>query len=556
MGTSTKLRLGFLGGLGQIGMNCLALEYQDELMVIDCGLYFTDLDQFGVEFAIPNMDYLIERKDKLKAFVLTHGHEDHIGALVYALKQGLDAPIYGTHFTLLLVRERLKEAGLFEDADLRTLKPGEVVKFKQFQFHAEKVNHSIVDATALFIQTPAGKVIHTGDFKIDPSPHFGEPLNLEPFKKWGDEGVLLLLSDSTNVERESQSLSESEVKHKLEQAFASAEGLTIVSLFASNVARVSQVFELAEKMGKKIALSGRTMEQNVRLAEESGYLRNTAMKVISIDEINDFPRKDVLVLSTGSQGEYRSSLMRISRGEHRTIEIEPGDRVVMSSKFIPGNEVAIGHMINDLFKQGADVLYEAIADIHSSGHATRPELQTMLEAVKPKFFIPIHGEYRHLVHHANLAKITGVKSERIRICVDGDIIDMDKDSWEMAEQREDTRVLIESREGVELTREVLKDRRKLAENGAVFVLCAIDRGRGKIIGGPTVHLKGLIREEDEGWLIEEATVHARGLIQSWLRSNREDESNIEDLRETVRIGVRQFFHSNIGKKPVTIVSIL
>lgn len=418
----SKIKVIPLGGLGEIGMNCLILEYEEEIIVVDCGLLFSDLDHFGVEYIIPDFTYLTERKDKVKAFVITHGHEDHIGALPFALKAGVRAPVYCSSFTSLLIRERLKDHGLENKVDLRVFKMGERLDLGHFKVVPVSVNHSIVDSAALFIDTPEGKIIHTGDFKIDPTPFYGQGIDLDLFSKAGDEGVLLLLSDSTNVERHEHSMSESIIYQKFEQLFAAAEGLTIVSMFASNVGRMGQVFDLAQKLGKKIALSGRGMEQNVRLSMEAGYLKGGASHVIPLGDLEKYSRKEVIVLSTGSQGEYRSSLIRIAQNEHPVISLQQGDVVLMSSKFIPGNEKAIGRMINNLFKQGAEVLYEAVHDIHVSGHATRPELKEMLMRVRPRFFVPIHGEYRHLVHHSDLAKEAGVEPENVVLAVNGDVL--------------------------------------------------------------------------------------------------------------------------------------
>ena len=368
-----------LGGLGEIGMNCLVLEWEDELIIVDCGLLFSDLDHFGVEFVIPDFQYLRERADKVAAILLTHGHEDHIGAVPFLLKAGIHAPIYCSNFTSMLLRHRLTEHGLVQRADVRVFKPGDRFAFKRFGFEAVSVNHSIVDAMALFIDTPFGKVIHTGDFKIDPQPFYGEQLDLERFRRAGDEGVLLLLSDSTNVERHSHSLSENRIYQKFEQFLAAAEGLTLIAMFASNVGRMGQVIDLARKMNKKVALSGRGMEQNVKLAMEAGYLDGASGVLITLDQLDGFDRRDVIVMSTGSQAEPGSSLMRVAYGEHRGLKLGSGDQVLMSSRYIPGNEKAIGRMINHLFRQGAEVVYEAVHEIHASGHATRPELKLMLE---------------------------------------------------------------------------------------------------------------------------------------------------------------------------------
>ncbi|MBL7716906.1 MAG: ribonuclease J [Bdellovibrionales bacterium] len=549
------LRILTLGGLGEIGMNCMVLEYQDEILVIDCGLLFSDLEHFGVEFVIPDFSYLVERKEKIKGMIFTHGHEDHVGALAFALKAGIRAPIYASTFTTLLIRERLKEHGLESACEIRTFKMRDTLKFKHFTVKTESVNHSIVDSAALFIQTPVGNVVHTGDFKMDAQPFYGQELDRRAFGAFGDQGVLLLMSDSTNVERHTHSLSESVIYQKFEQLFAAAEGLTVVSMFASNVARMGQVFEVAKKLDKKIALSGRSMEQNVRLGMDAGYLKDAHAQIISLADLDDYPRNKVIVLSTGSQGEWRSSLARIAHDEHPYVKLQEGDLVMMSSKFIPGNEKAIGRMINDLFKQGAEVLYEAIHDIHTSGHATQPELREMIELVRPKYFIPIHGEYRHLVHHAKLARDTGMTDEQVLIAVNGDVIEVSADRCEIVDHIDEPRVLIEGREGNDVSKLVLKDRRQLGEKGVVFALMVRNRDSRRIISGPEIIVKGLVNESIEGWLIEEAGALAKKIINKYDQQIARREP-VMDLQEEVRVELRRFFNANIGNKPVVLPIIL
>ncbi len=547
------LRILPLGGLGEIGMNCMVLEYDDEIIVVDCGLLFSDLDHFGVEFVIPDFQYLKDRKDKVKGFVLTHGHEDHIGALPFALKAGIRAPVYASTFTTLMVKERMKEHGL--TPDFRPFKMGDTIQLKHFKIQTVSVNHSIIDAAALIIDTPVGRIIHTGDFKIDPTPFYGQQLDKNLFGKAGDDGVLLLMSDSTNVERHTHSMSESVIYQKFEQLFAAAEGLIVLSMFSSNVARMGQIFEVAAKLGKKVALSGRSMETNVRLGMEAGYLKDAPGVLLGINEIDAHRRKDVIVLSTGSQGEYRSSLFRIAQGEHSQIQLQQGDLVLMSSKFIPGNEKAIGRMINDLFRQGAEVLYEAVHDIHTSGHATKPELREMLELVRPQYFIPIHGEYRHLVHHTKLAHEFGMKNENVLLATNGDVIQLTGNSCEVIDHIHEPRVLVEGRDGNDISKLVLKDRRQIGEKGIVFALMVRNVESRRIISGPEIICKGLVHENIEGWLIEEARNIARKVIAEYDHQIGTNQPMM-DLQEQIRIELRRFFNNNIGKKPVVLPIVL
>jgi ribonuclease J len=537
-------------------MNCLVLEHEEEILVVDCGLMFSDLDHFGVEFVIPDFTYLVERKDKVKGFLITHGHEDHIGALPFALKAGIRAPVFASKFSSLLIRERLAEYGLVDSTDVRIFKMGDILKFKHFTVQTASVNHSIVDAAALIIDTPMGRVIHTGDFKIDPTPFLESTIDPKPFQKAGEKGVKLLLSDSTNVERHTCSLSEKVIYNKFEQIFSESKGLTMIAMFASNISRMAQVFDLARKMKKKVVLSGRTMEQNVRLGTESGHLKNVDSLLLAMDDLESHNRKDIIVLSTGSQAEHSSSLVRIANGEHRAIQILEGDLVVLSSRYIPGNEKAIGKMVNNLFKRGAEVLYEAVQDIHVSGHATRPELKTMLEWTKPEFFVPIHGEYRHLVHHAQLAEEAGVAPENTVIATNGDIIELTQDSCRVVEHMEEPRVLIEGREGNDVTKLVLKERRQLGETGVVFSLMVRNAENGEILSEPEVITKGLTNETLEGWLIDEAKKIVKKAVYDHHQSiiNRSPMEN--DLQETIRLELRRFFKQNIGKKPIVLPIVL
>ncbi len=536
-------------------MNCMVLEYEDEILVIDCGLMFSDLDHFGVEFVIPDFSYLKERKEKVKAFIATHGHEDHIGALPFALKSGIRAPIHASHFTSMMITERLKEYGLDSEAEIRPFRMGDELSFKHFKVRTISVNHSIVDAAALMIDTPVGKIIHTGDFKIDPTPFFGRQLDEREFQKAGEEGVLLLMSDSTNVERCQHSISESVIYKSFEALFAAAQGLTIVSMFSSNVARMGQIMDIARKQGKRVALSGRSVEQNVRLGTEAGYLKDIQGLLISLDDIASYPRKDVIVISTGSQGEHRSALIRVANGEHSQIKLQPGDKVLMSSRFIPGNEKAISRMINNLFKQGAEVLYEAIHDIHTSGHATRPELEKMIQWTRPRFFVPIHGEYRHMVHHAKLARECGVKDDGVKIATNGSVIEVTPDRIEIIDQIEEPRVLIEGREGNDISKLVLKDRRQMGEKGVVFSLLIRNEESGKILAEPEVILKGIIHESMEGWIVDEAKALVRKIVSDFER-NAQERGPAMDLQETIRVELRRFFNANLGKKPVVLPIVL
>lgn len=545
-----------LGGLGEIGMNCMVIEYRDEIVLIDCGLLFSDLDHFGVEFVIPDFSYLKHKLANVKAIWITHGHEDHIGALGFALKYGIQAPIYASYFTSLMIRERLKELNLEREADLRTVAMGETIAFQYLKVTPTSVNHSILDATALFIDTPHGKIIHTGDFKLDASPFFGQVIDHELFKKAGDEGVLLLLSDSTNVEKRQPNVAETKIYHQFEQLFQAAQGLIVVSMFSSNVGRIAQIVDLAKKMNKKICLAGRSMEQNVRLAREAHYLNLAPQQLIDLDQLHRYDRSQVILISTGSQGEPRSALTRVANGEHSQIKLQTGDLVLLSSKFIPGNEKAIGRTINQLFKQGVEVLYEAVNEIHASGHATRQELGEMLDWVRPKFFIPVHGEYRHLVLHGQLAEERGVAPDNILIAVDGDGIELTPDRAEIVFHLDDTRLLIEDREGQDISKHLLKERKQLGEKGVVFVLLVRNSETGRIMSSPEVISRGLLHESHLKRLSESAKQCVQRQILRYELARVGEESRELDLREMIRVELRRFFQEQTGKKPTVLPVIL
>jgi ribonuclease J len=535
-----------IGGLGEIGLNCMAFEYDDEIIVVDCGVMFSDLQILGVDFVIPDMSYLQKHKEKIKAYVITHAHEDHIGALPWALKAH-PAPIYSTNFAQKLIEAKLTEHGLNKSTRFNVFSPNEPMSFKHFKVTAVAVNHSIIEAMALFIDTPVGKIVFTGDFKMDPHPYYGDPMDPTPFQKAGKEGVLLLMSDSTNVERDGHSLSEERIYHKFEEIFSASKGLTIVAVFASNIARIGQVFELAEKLGKKVAIMGRSMEQNSRAAFEAGYLKNMRKVLIPLEDIDSYDRKNVILLSTGSQGEFRSGLARIASNESRFIKLAENDLVVMSSKFIPGNEKAIGRMINSLFKLGADVLYESVADIHVSGHANAGELRAMLNMTKPRYFVPIHGEYRHLVKHARLAAETNVAKENIIVAVNGDVLELESNRLERVDHFEENRTLIEGEGGKDVSKVIIKDRRKVAETGVVFTVLIRNSVSRRIMAGPEIISRGFLEDANKGDLLEKAKEVMLAIIE-----DSEKSSKSIDIQEELRIGLRRYFHSRIGKKPVVV----
>ncbi len=539
-----------IGGLGEIGLNCMVIESRHEAIIIDCGVMFTDLQNFGVDFYIPDFSYLESIREKIKGYVITHAHEDHIGALPYALRV-VNAPIYCTDFAKRLIGSKLVEHELYESTTFSIYKPGDRIAFKELSIEPVWVNHSIIEATALVIGTPQGKIVHTGDFKFDVSPFYGKPLDPKPFRDAGKQGVRLLLSDSTNVERDGCSKSEKTLVPQFEKILKDAKGLTLIAVFASNVARVGQILEIVRKQGKKIAFLGRSMEQNSRLAAEAGYLKGLNEALIPMEAIADYPRHQVVVLSTGSQGEYRSGLARVSQREHRFIKLQKLDTVVMSSKFIPGNEKAIGIMINNLFRQEAEVIYEPIANVHVSGHATSEELARMISFTQPEFFVPVHGEYRHLVRHRQLAIENGIAPSNALLSVNGDILELTSAGLTRIDHFEEKRTMIEGDSGTQITKLTLKDRRKVAESGVVFAIVVRNISTGKLLLDPAIISRGVFDSEANPLLHEESKEEVLKIVEYTLGRMLRQEKAI-DLQEEVRVGLRRFFNQRLGKKPIVL----
>lgn len=552
-----QLRVFPLGGLGEIGMNCMILETQKSMMLIDCGVMFSDLPHFGIEYVIPDFRYIIERADKLVGVFLTHGHEDHTGATPFLIKElkkaNVHAPFFASPFTTRMMQEKLNEHGIDATVWVKTFEIGSKITVGDFTVSTASVNHSIIDASALLIDTPAGRVVHTGDFKIDKTPFLGSMMDPKIFQKAGDDGVLLLLSDSTNVEREEESDSERTVGNSLEKLFAAAEGLTVVALFSSNISRLASIVSLVRKQNKRLALCGRSMQTNMRLAVEHGVIERVDDVLINLEQLEQFQRNKVVVLTTGTQGEPRSALAKIASQSFGLLELEPRDRVIMSSRFIPGNEKPVSRMINALFKQGADVLYDSVHKIHVSGHATKPELKMMLEWTKPQYFIPVHGEYRHLVFHGRLARSLGMSEERVMVAQNGDVMHITPKHLERVYRLElEPRKWIDGVGGREVTKGTLKNRRKLAETGAVFALFTYEPEQEVILGGPEVILKGVVAEEDEaewvGKLIR--------FVQDHLAKIKKENGHWPDqesLEEELRIALRGYFFKKLARKPVVVV---
>jgi ribonuclease J len=547
---AAPVRIVPLGGLGEIGMNCMAIEADGRIAVVDCGILFPN-EPIGVDVIAPDLCWLRERREQVGAIYLTHGHEDHIGALPFLLRE-VKAPVYGTRFTLALLRPRLEEAGV--EADLREVAPGDVRSAGEAsplsaEFYA--VTHSIPDACGLALSTPQGTILHSGDFKIDPRPISGPGFDLARVEALGRRGVRLLMSDSTNSERPGSSLSEAEVGAALEEAFERAPGRVFVACFASNIHRIQQVANAARAFGRRLALLGRSMETNVRLAQALGYLDLPGWMPVGFPEARELPRREVCVLTTGTQGEPRSALARLARGEHPDLDLAPGDLVVLSSRFIPGNEVAVGEVVNALCRRGAQVAYEGLRPLHVSGHAQEAEQRRLIALARPEHFVPIHGEYRHLARHAAHAAAEGVRGRHLLL--DGQVLELGDSGATVLEEPVPVGRVYTDRDallGQDIGALVVKDRRLLAEAGLCIAVLAVDKVTGVVIRGPELFARGVAGFEGAE---EELRAEALRALDELTPQAR---VAVEEVQETLRVAVRRWFKRTTGKRPTVLPVVL
>lgn len=530
----------------------MALRYGDDIVVVDAGMMFPESELLGVDLVIPEITYLKQNRQHVRAILLTHGHEDHIGALPYILRD-LNVPIYGTRFTLALVKKRLEEAGLLDSAVLREVMPGRLVEIGPYEVEFIPVTHSTVDCVALAIRTPLGVVIHTGDFKIDQTPVGGAPFDLHTFAKYGNEGVLALFSDSTNVERPGFTPSERSIVPRIEELARSAPRRVILSCFASSIHRIQQVIDIADRIGRKVAFVGRSMVDNVEIAHDLGYLRIPDGMVVRPQDIRGFDPKRVFVLASGSQAEPMSSLSRIAVDNHRFVSVDENDTVILSARIIPGNEKAIFRMLDHMFRRRALVYYDNSAGtIHVSGHASQEEQKLVLRLVKPKYFIPVHGEYRHLFRHAALAHQLGAVSGEILLLENGHCIEFTEDGAFRRDPVPAGRVLVDSGSLEEIEEIVVRDRKHLSEEGVVIPIIAIDKNTGKLESAPEVVSRGLM-SEDNGDLL----TGAREIVmKTFETSNREERADWSVIKEKIRVDLKRYINKQTSKRPLILPVIL
>jgi len=539
------LRLVPLGGLGEIGRNMLAVQCGDDILVIDAGLMFPEQEMLGIDLVIPDISWLLERAGSVRGIVLTHGHEDHIGGLPYILPR-LPVPVYGTALTLGFLRHKLAEHRLLDAADLRTVQPGDVVELGCMSCEWVHTTHSIPDACALAIRTPLGVVVHSGDFKLDHTPINGEPPDLARLARLGDEGVLLMLSDSTNAEAEGITPSERHVGDGLGAIFETAPGRIIMATFASNIARLQQALDRAEALGRRALVVGRSMLSCVQTAQELGYLRVSSGQLIWPRQMGGLQDTELLILCTGSQGEPLSALTRIAAGEHSMVRLHHGDTVILSANPIPGNEELVHRTINNLYRQGARVFHSTRHRVHASGHASREELKILLGLVRPRYFVPVHGEYRHLAIHAELARAVGIPAERVLPVDNGSIVEVDEAGIRrLDEQAPAGYVYVDGLSIEEAGGVVLRDRQHLAQDGVVIVVLTVERSTGTVVAGPDLISRGFIDDAEQDSLFDEARAHTLALV-----SRLAPDAEWTVWQAAIHEGLGRFLYARTHRRPM------
>ena len=543
----SKLKVIPLGGMNEIGKNITAFEYENEIVVVDSGLAFPEDDMLGVDLVIPDITYLEKNKEKVKALLITHGHEDHIGSVPYFLKK-INVPVYGTKLTLGLIKNKLVEHNLVESTKLKCIEPGDKIQVgKNFKVEFIRVTHSIADSVAMAITTPVGTVFHTGDFKVDYTPIDGKPMDLQRIAEIGNKGVLLLMSDSTNVQRPGHTMSERSVGREFDKIFMNCNKRIIVATFASNIHRMQQIINSAVKYGRKVAVVGRSMLNVISVGTELGYIDAPEGTLIDIDKIGIYNPEQIVIITTGSQGEPMAALSRMSMGEHKKVTVTADDLIILSSSPIPGNEKSVGRVIDELEKLGAEVIYNQLADVHVSGHACQEELKLMLSLVKPKFFMPVHGEYRFLKQHGELAVSVGTPKENVFIMENGRTLELSSDSAKMTTQVPSGIVLVDGLGVGDVGNIVLRDRQSLSENGMIIVVIALDRRTAKVVSGPDIVTRGFVYVRENELLMDEIKEVAKEELEKCDRENIREWSTIKN---NVREQISHYVYSKTKRQPM------
>ncbi|MEG1017221.1 MAG: ribonuclease J [Oscillospiraceae bacterium] len=549
---NASLRITPLGGLGEVGKNITVFECNGDSFIVDCGMGFPDDEMLGVDIVIPDFTYLSEIKDTLRGVIITHGHEDHIGAIPFFLKE-INVPIYGKPLAIGLIGEKLKEHGIFEKSKLNCITTGQVVQFGCMSVEAIRVNHSIPDSIALAITTPAGVIVHTGDFKVDFTPVFDETIDLARFAEIGSKGVLALMSDSTNSERPGHSPTESKVGVALENLFARGEGKRIlIATFSSNIQRIQQIIDLAKRHDRKIAFSGRSMENYTRIASELGYLSFDEDMIVAINDIGKVKPSDLIIITTGSQGEPMSALSRMASGSHKQVTISSLDLIIISATPIPGNEKMVIRVINELLKLGSDVIYESMYEVHASGHACQEEQKLIINLTRPKFFIPVHGEYKHLIKHAKTAEQMGIPQERIIIPEIGKQIEFHNGGAHFAGVVKAGSILVDGLGVGDVGSVVLRDRKHLSSDGLVVVVCSIDSETGELVSGPDIISRGFIYMRDSEALIDEA----KALVRTIIDNSANKTGNKSDKKLKIREDLGKLMYQRTKRSPMILPVIM
>ncbi|HIS30977.1 MAG TPA: ribonuclease J [Candidatus Limivivens intestinipullorum] len=547
---NSKLKIIPLGGLEQIGMNITAFEFEDSIVVVDCGLSFPENDMLGIDLVIPDITYLKNNVEKVKGFVITHGHEDHIGALPYVLKE-LNVPVYATKLTIGLIENKLKEHNLMKSVKRKVVKHGQSINLGAFRIEFIKTNHSIADASALAIYSPAGIVIHTGDFKVDYTPVFGDAIDLQRFGEIGKKGVLALMCDSTNAERPGFTMSERTVGKTFDNIFAEHRNTRlIIATFASNVDRVQQIINSAYKFGRKVIVEGRSMVNVIGTASELGYLNVPENTLIEIDQMKNYPDEQLVLITTGSQGESMAALSRMAANMHRKVQIKPGDTVIFSSSAIPGNEKAISNVINELSMKGADVIFQ---DVHVSGHACQEEIKLIYSLVHPKYAIPVHGEYRHLKAQAGIAESLGIPKDNIFILTSGDVLELDNQSARVTGHVPTGAILVDGLGVGDVGNIVLRDRQHLAEDGIMIVVMTLERYSNQLLAGPDIVSRGFVYVRESESLMEEARRVVENALDNCMKKHITDWGKIKN---TVKDDLSDFLWKRTKRSPMILPIIM